>query len=71
MQLSLVIPESVVEAVCDVRQKPEEMESEDFVRNLVVNILRVAYVDYKKKKQEEETLQPIVDEANALSFEEE
>ena len=71
MQLSLTIPESVVEAVCDVRQKPEEMEPEDFVKNLLVNILRVAYVDHKKKRQEEETLQPIVDEANALSFEEE
>jgi hypothetical protein len=45
------------------------MAPEDFVKNLLVNILRVAYVDYKKKKQEEETLQPLVDEANALSFE--
>ena len=69
MQLSINIPDEVVEAVCDVRKKPDEMEPEDFVKNLVVNTLRVAYVDYKKKKQEEETLQPIVDEANALSFE--
>ncbi|MBN95380.1 MAG: hypothetical protein CL928_15150 [Deltaproteobacteria bacterium] len=69
MQLSINIPDEVVVAVCDVRKKPDEMEPEDFVKNLVVNTLRVAYVDYKKKKQEEETLQPIVDEANALSFE--
>ena len=71
MDLSINIPEIVVTAVCDVRQKPDEMEPEEFVKNLVINTLRVAYVDYKKKKQEEETLQPIVDEANALSFEEE
>jgi len=69
MKLSITVPQEVVGAVCEIRQKPAEMGSEEFVKNLVTNILRVAYVDFKKKKKEEETLQPIVDEANALSFE--
>lgn len=69
MEIVLVVPDEVSEAVCNVRKKPEGMDSEVFVRNLLVNILRVAFVDYKQKKQEEETLQPFVDEANALSFE--
>lgn len=69
MKLELSVPESVVTAVCEVKEKPEEQEPEDFVKNIVINTLRLFYVEYKKKKLEEASLAGHVEEANALTFE--